>query len=357
MTPIAKVIVLTKNEYDMIEDFLIYYGYLFGYENIVIVDNASDHQIVLDVYEKYSKFGVKVITEKRSFDQATVFMTEHIQQVIQDSPCEWLILLETDEFLFWTPTALQQDSVVRKEDVHNFLKSVPSIVTYLRYDKFYHNTVDKQSDGYVNGAYTRPARQAYGFCDQDWDKIIVRSSAFHEITQWPHHADVSFGNRQRCYELGLLHFHYPGKRRQFEKACQVLESIGVCNDIAKKFKEDPFAVFDIITMYANAGASHGHKAGYVADVLMRSLCWSLFGFSFGRSPSLHELNMLLKDCSSTNTLYNEMAKLRHSPTNVSTDTYEDCVYVEDQTVPTFLIHQVKNTFARMEELQIPQAQE
>ena len=43
-TPLCKIITLSKNEYDLIEDFLLYYDSIVGIENIIIIDNLCTYK-------------------------------------------------------------------------------------------------------------------------------------------------------------------------------------------------------------------------------------------------------------------------------------------------------------------------
>jgi hypothetical protein len=47
---------MTRNEFELIEDWLIHHGFLFGFESIYILDGSND-QRVIDIYKKLTCLG------------------------------------------------------------------------------------------------------------------------------------------------------------------------------------------------------------------------------------------------------------------------------------------------------------
>lgn len=263
---IVKVVLLTKDEYDLIEDFIKYYSYLFGISNIVIIDNGSTDQTVFATYFKYIPQGLTVIQDTSPFQEANVFMTRHIRDVINKHPeTEWIMCLETDEFLF---RRADLEGAIEPRMIHDYLASVPDNVTCLRYKHFWGSVVDpiKLGEAYCDGLVKQPVHHITEFYNQNWDKPLVRAKAFVAMTQWLHHAHVSYGEKMVCEELGLLHYHNTGKRRLFERAKNVLMSIGVLNG-----NENLEEAYEKVHAFHEKQCSHAHKAGYVEDVLLRMI--------------------------------------------------------------------------------------
>ena len=52
-----KLFTMVKDEVDIIEDWILYHGTLFGFENLYIVDNMSNDG-TYEVIQKYEKNGV-----------------------------------------------------------------------------------------------------------------------------------------------------------------------------------------------------------------------------------------------------------------------------------------------------------
>lgn len=345
------MVLLTKNEHDLINDFIMYYGYLFGINNIIIVDNGSTDDRVLSCYEKYMADGLTVITENRSFSEASQFMTEHIHGVIKNcKDVEWILCLETDEFLFWTQDMINKIDRTAVSDY--LLDEVDRDITYLRYEKFWGSIVNPSHvEDYVNGASIRPACNIVEFMNQNWDKFIVRADAFVAVTQWPHHADISYGRKVVCEELGLLHFHNTGKRRLFEKACNVLESIGICTDIARQFQESPEEIFTLIDYFYRTRGAHAHKAGYVKDVLLRALCWHTFVYAHNTYPSKHFIDAAT--ATGDLNVMKDAIRTWQGGDNVSDVDFVACVYCEDMYKVESKVETVRNTLKYLENDALP----
>ena len=89
---LVKVFVLTKNEYDMISDFLTYYGRIFGYENLIVIDNGSNHQDVLNIYDSFKSKGVTIIEDRSNIAYHGEIMTKHMNTY--KNTCEFMIPLD-----------------------------------------------------------------------------------------------------------------------------------------------------------------------------------------------------------------------------------------------------------------------
>ena len=90
-----KIILKTKNEDDLIEVWIRYYSKLVGKQNLIIFDNNSTSQKVLDTYKEH---GIETIEIK--FPNS--IHTYRKNEVFYDglfADCDWFSILDTDEFL------------------------------------------------------------------------------------------------------------------------------------------------------------------------------------------------------------------------------------------------------------------
>jgi len=94
-----KIFLLTKNEEALIEDWIRYHGFLFGFENLHIID-GSDNRKVLDIYEKYRQKGLNVYFSKANLNEITDVLNEYMHKYKGED--NFLIKLDTDEFLAYT---------------------------------------------------------------------------------------------------------------------------------------------------------------------------------------------------------------------------------------------------------------
>ncbi|MCE8018922.1 hypothetical protein HOP51_02140 [Halomonas sp. MCCC 1A11036] len=91
----------TKNESELLEDWIKHHGDIFGIENLVIFDNDSDDIKVLDIYEKY-KSKVRCIV-KYDNSQGSHNAIHHPQKFPElyemlSQKCKYFALFDTDEF-------------------------------------------------------------------------------------------------------------------------------------------------------------------------------------------------------------------------------------------------------------------
>ena len=54
------ILMMQKNESELLDKWLRYHGYLVGFENLYVYDNGSESQEIISLLEKYQQFGVNV---------------------------------------------------------------------------------------------------------------------------------------------------------------------------------------------------------------------------------------------------------------------------------------------------------
>lgn len=282
--PLVVAVLLTRDEHDLIDDWIDFYGAMYGPTNLMIVDNGSQDARALHAYERAKAMGVEVRVDRRPFRDATVWMTEHLRAAAARVPAPtFLAPLETDEFVFM---ADDPSGPLTRERVHAALRAVPDDVSIVRYGAFW-GSVPRESDaGYVPGAgYTRPAAQITSFANQGWDKLIIRASQFDRCLQWCHHAAVHGGRTATCDALGLLHLHDTGFARQVDKSLAVMESFKYVDTRASID-----AQLAQCARVAEAGVACGHKVEYYSTYLRRRAVVQAFrDAGLGRLPTPDEV--------------------------------------------------------------------
>lgn len=231
MKALAKVFTVTKNEYDLIEDFIVYHGTIFGYDNVVIIDNGSDNPIVLDVYERYTKRGVTIYntigyTGEKQGEHFTTYMKRYT------GAAEFLIGLDTDCFFtVRTTNATGSHWSSDKEVIIRYLSSLPIQYDIFKMNAFLMSVVDTNSPNYKDNKLTRPTdcttfvlRDGYaGFCVSH---VFFRASNFVRTCNG-NHSGVSTKNKQfHCVDIAYVHYHDTGKRRQLERCKAILTAYG-----------------------------------------------------------------------------------------------------------------------------------
>ena len=90
-----KIILKTKNEDDLIDIWIRYYSKMVGKENLIIFDNNSTSQKVLDAYKEH---GIEI----KKIDVPNNVHHYHLNVDFYEnifSGCDWFAVLDTDEFL------------------------------------------------------------------------------------------------------------------------------------------------------------------------------------------------------------------------------------------------------------------
>lgn len=343
---LATVVLLTKDEYDLVDDFLTYHSALFGAENVVVVDNGSTDARLRPVYRRHKAAGVRFILERREFAQASDFMTEHMRALADG--CRFLLPLETDEFIFLMPehpasaSAVSAGIEATSAAIREHLEGLPEEVSVLRYGAFLGSCVDPADAGYSCGAYSRPVAQITRFKDQGWDKLIVRSSAFDRMAVWCHHASCNHGTAARSPLLGLLHFHETGRRRLIERAMPVVKSYRHL-DFERDTDADRLAKGRILV---RRGLVCGHKLEYVLDHTTRLLTLQAFRRYLGRLPaSAEEMLRVVSGSVSRDAMPDaEVRALPPRPTAEGASSsplgWDELLYHEDRQQHAFVVRQV-----------------
>lgn len=90
-----KIVVATivKNEEDIVEYWIQYYGGLFGYENIYMIENYSDDS-TYEICKKYIPKGIK-LERKKDYKLKGTYMTTYKNNI----KCDFFFPVDIDEFI------------------------------------------------------------------------------------------------------------------------------------------------------------------------------------------------------------------------------------------------------------------
>lgn len=292
----VKVFCVTKNEYDLIEDFIIYYGYLFGYNNLIIIDNNSTNDLVFKIYDKYINLGVTVVNEPNyeGNGQGEIF-TKYMQ--LEKINCDFLIGLDTDEFLFSCDNLKNEQDPFCKETILQILNSYDINDTLFKISSYPCSVVDKTNSNYIDNKFKNPTMEMVYFSNdlpytenqqffwKDIPKHFVRSSAFINTSNGNHSIVISHGNNIQS-SLGLLHFNNTGKRRYYERAKGVIDGYAYFST-SLDIKEQ----IDILVSNKQHYGNGNHKVNSYHILLLRMFILELFIIYIKRLPSQKELEL------------------------------------------------------------------
>jgi len=287
---LVKVLCMSKNEYDLIEDFILYYGRLFGYHNVIIIDNESTHPHVLDVYSKYIPLGVTVHHEPNyTGDGQGCAFTKYMR--LHKADCSFMIGLDTDEFLYSTIAPPDGSTLSVIECILSAFRNYASEYTKFKFDAYPYSVVDVSSPHYVEQKMTHPTRSIVHF--SDWqnspEKYFCRSDAFVSTTNGNHHVNVAYG-RTTGSSLGLFHFHSTGKRREYERARTVMDGyryIDTSTDVSTQI--------DYLNENSHWMGNGCHRVDSYRRFLLRMYLVQLFLTYIKRLPTEDELACHVSD--------------------------------------------------------------
>lgn len=95
-------VMMLKNERILVEPWLLYHGYLFGFENLFVFDNGSTDPTVRAVLEKFKTVGVTVDYSKTApndFDRKGFVIGDLINEFKKDGRYDIVFPLDCDEFV------------------------------------------------------------------------------------------------------------------------------------------------------------------------------------------------------------------------------------------------------------------
>lgn len=291
---VAKVFVVTQNEYDLIEDFLSYHTAIFGPENVIVIDNKSTDKRVHDVYEKYSLRGVKVILDERAFAHGGHgrIMTDHILENIHG--CDWVIPLDTDEFLV-TQSVFESANAPSLSEVSELitkrLQSVDPSVTALRVVTTYESCINSPSVDTCENIM--PARTVTTFtkCDKTTGgyKTMFRSNAFVSVCCGNHDGSTSYGRIENDPLLAHVHYHLTGTQRMFERAKNLISGIKMCNVELPDEQQVP-----ALQRWVHNQLPAFHRAMQYLKIILRRIVYDLYVQGKKQVPNPQELDCFVE---------------------------------------------------------------
>ena len=225
-----KAFVVTRNEHDLIEDFVTYYAELFGMDNVHVIDDRSDHPGVLDVYERYAKRGLRVhrAGSYKNTGQGDAFTAAMRAEA---ASCDAMVALDTDEFLCAVApssadglaSSVSCSPPLVRTAVEELL-SKPDVGGVRLFASRWRSACDPDSPHYVDNRILRPARNSTAFVPEPpVPKWIFASSAYGETSNGNHRGNLRRGKvADADGRLGILHFHDTGGRRNYERCEQIV---------------------------------------------------------------------------------------------------------------------------------------
>jgi len=214
---VLKIFLMTKNELLLIEDWIKYHGYLFGYENLYIVDASTDLK-VLEIYEKYKDAGINIIYDKTDLNDLEKQLTFYMHKFKGED--NFLIKLDTDEFL-----AYNKGGYLDNKNIKYLFDFIP--ITGQKYKASYIVCSVAQQDN-----YDRPCIELSSFASmqQTTFKSYFHSKSFISVDLGSHAGQAVNNEGYIGTVLSIIHYHDLGNKIILERTKNVLLSHNYINE-------------------------------------------------------------------------------------------------------------------------------
>ncbi|APH54806.1 Hypothetical protein GbCGDNIH9_7249 [Granulibacter bethesdensis] len=185
---IVKCIMMQKDEDIVLWPWIVYHGYMFGFNNIIILDNGSVKTKVKNSLEQLEKLGGKVYRQfdtKVDFELKGEIISNVIKILKRTEKFDFVFVLDCDEFIgLWKNDKISVD----RSEINKYLCSL-----------------DKKEEWYrINTCmYNDPSRKGW-YWPQEAKKGFVSSCFDGSIDRGFHEFKTQKGGR----ESNLTHFHY-----------------------------------------------------------------------------------------------------------------------------------------------------
>lgn len=204
----VKCITMHRDEDVLLEPWLRYHGYLFGFENIFIFDHGSVHPEVLATLAFYEQLGVEIrrdLTTPGDFHGKGAHFANVIRHWDNSADYDFVFPLDCDEFL----GAFTPDGVTCARDtIHATLDGL---------------TERRYAFDFDVGLFNVPDRPGWFWADLSPKRFLARGTVG-EIDFGNHAITSIHGSRTTHTSLVYLHQHYRPHERARERARRNLSS-------------------------------------------------------------------------------------------------------------------------------------
>lgn len=188
---IVKCVMMQRDESLLLEPWLRYYGYLFGFENLTVIDNGSTSEPVIATLRRFERIGVRIYWD---FGGAENYAGKgfHFHNIIEGwdfgGGYDFALPVDCDEFI----AVMHPDGLdCGRRAIHRELDSLKGEERALGIEFSMFNVPGQP------GCY-RPQPYPKGFFARNTIKVLDHG----------HHYPVSRAGGRRETELTYLHYHH-----------------------------------------------------------------------------------------------------------------------------------------------------
>lgn len=97
MVPVLKIVLMNKDEWPWIKDWVNYHGALIGFENLYILDGSIENQSINFLAHVRDQYGVNVVFSTANLNELAMQLSRLGREISKSS--DFVIKMDTDEFL------------------------------------------------------------------------------------------------------------------------------------------------------------------------------------------------------------------------------------------------------------------
>jgi len=215
----VKIFTMVKDEVDIIRDWIIYHGSMFGFSNLFIIDNNSTD----GTFEAIKEFnGLVNIFREPDYSKKGEYMKKLIDQNCSN---EIAFPIDIDEFIVY----FENNKIsVDKELINNYFNNLGSCMIYkCNYIISFINA--NNLNGYnravaesTHGAYIDMGKNAKSFFNTKYYKGAIDHG---------NHINTLDDTNYHLTKLCLVHYHYRNTEQMKKKIVNNIKGLGYINDL------------------------------------------------------------------------------------------------------------------------------
>ena len=207
-----KLFTMVKDEVDIVREWILYHGNLFGYENLYVVDNGSTDG-TLEIIQSFARTGIHIFHEadyRKKGEVMTALIREH-------SPRGIAYPIDIDEFVVHYDKTTKTISA-DKETIMKYLYSLPISAVY---KTNYILTGVETSSGYANAVLEATSGKYLDY--GGFAKSFFTASLF---TGTIDHGNHYTSNSYIMTDLCLVHYHCRNPAQMHAKIVNNVSGLG-----------------------------------------------------------------------------------------------------------------------------------
>lgn len=229
----VKILTMVKDEIDIVKDWVLYHGSIFGYNNLYIIDNYSQDGTYNMLIDLKNKYGINVFQYK-DYKKKGEYMTAFLKIFSKN---EFTFPIDIDEFIVLYD---KQSNVVScdNNDIFKYINSLPKLnaykMNYIFAKILIDNGYDRAAVDCKFGSYLDYGIKA---------KTFFHSSLFKGKIDHGNHFQT---NNFLLTNLCLVHYHYRNLEQMKKKVFNNVLGFGYnplnLNNLKNIMKRNPIAL-------------------------------------------------------------------------------------------------------------------